>query len=277
MPDPVVKWAGGKRQLLPYIHQWMPKRFRQYYEPFLGGGAVLFDLLPEKAHVSDSNEALIALYLAIRDDPAELMEILTECDQKLQKKHGLDEQKSFYYDIRSQYNACLFAKRYDVKTAAYLLFLNKHCFNGLYRINRQGGFNVPFAGSSRRSFDAANITEMSCYLQHVDLRCCDFERLCTGVQRGDFVFFDSPYAPLQEGSFTAYTKEGFPKEDHVRLAHVFRTLDRRGALCMLTNHDTPLIRKLYKGYSIRTVSVKRLINRDAKKRTGEEVIITNYG
>lgn len=277
MPAPVVKWAGGKRQLLPHIHQWMPKTFRQYYEPFLGGGAVLFDLLPAKAHVSDSNEALITLYQAIRSHPKELMEILSKCDQTLQEKEEDEGKKAFYYAIRNRYNTCLFEKRYDIKTAAYLLFLNKHCFNGLYRTNHQGAFNVPFAGSSRRSFDVQNITEMSHYLQHVDIRCCDFEMLCNEVQSGDFVFLDSPYAPLQEGSFTSYTKEGFPKEDHVRLAHVFHTLDKRGALCMLTNHNTPFIRNLYQGYFIRSVAVKRLINRDAKHRTGEEVIITNYG
>ena len=276
MPVPVVKWAGGKRQLLKYIHEMMPERYGNYYEPFIGGGAVLFDLMPEHAYISDINEALICMYQTIRNQPEELMDILHQYDLRIQAADAKDEQKAIYYEIREEYNEKLQAHTYDAQTAALLIFLNKHCFNGLYRTNRHGGFNVPFANTTRDSFAADNLRAVSDYLQSVEIDCADFEMLCNRAQAGDFVFLDSPYAPLKDDTFTSYTKEGFEKDDHIRLAAQFRAMDERGVQCMLTNHNTDFIRGLYDGYHIRTVQVKRLINRNANDRTGEEVIITNY-
>ena len=157
-----------------------------------------------------------------------------------------------------------------------LVFLNKHCFNGLYRVNGKGLFNVPYNNSIRKSCDRESILAVSRALQGVKILTGDFQRTCDLARKGDFVFLDSPYAPLNPTSFEAYTKEGFDLRSHRRLAEVYAELTGRGCFCMLTNHNTELINELYGKYSRRVVPVKRLINSDAKKRTGEEIIITNY-
>jgi len=167
---------------------------------------------------------------------------------------------------------------YDVELAALFVFLNKHCFNGLYRVNGKGLFNVPYNNSRASSVDEKAIREISKYLQEIEILDGDFEDACKGAKKGDFVFLDSPYAPLNPTSFESYTKEGFDVESHKRLARLFDELTARGCYCMLTNHNTALINELYgnKGYRIDVVSVKRYINSDASNRVGEEVIICNY-
>jgi DNA adenine methylase len=157
-----------------------------------------------------------------------------------------------------------------------LVFLNKHCFNGLYRVNAKGFFNVPYNNSRKPSIDPYNIRLASEALAKADILCGDFSKAVEGAGTGDFVFLDSPYAPLNDTTFEAYTKEGFLEEEHRKLADLFRELDARGCSVMLTNHNTELIRSLYEGHYIDTVSVKRGINSDASKKTGGEVIITNY-
>jgi DNA adenine methylase len=167
---------------------------------------------------------------------------------------------------------------YDVELAALFVFINKHCFNGLYRVNGKGLFNVPYNNSRRSSVAEKTITETSEYLQKVNIIDGDFEVACEDAKKGDFIFIDSPYAPLNPTSFESYTKEGFDIESHKRLAKLFDELTARGCYCMLTNHNTDLINELYgnKGYKIDVVSVKRMINSDASNRVGEEVIICNY-
>lgn len=177
---------------------------------------------------------------------------------------------------RARYNRKLQGAQYDVEAASLFIFLNKHCFNGLYRVNAKGSFNVPYNGSVRPSYDTANLEALSRFLKGVTIGCMDFEEAVLRAISGDFIFFDSPYAPLTASSFEKYTKNGFPMADHLRLARLFRTLSDRGCLLMLTNHDTPLVRELYQGFSIESLPVKRLINRDAAHRTGREVLITNY-
>ena len=167
---------------------------------------------------------------------------------------------------------------FDVELAALFVFINKHCFNGLYRVNGKGLFNVPYNNSRRSSVDEKSIMEISEFLKDVTIISRDFEAACEGAGAGDFVFIDSPYAPLNPTSFESYTKEGFDIESHRRLANLFDELTARGCYCMLTNHNTELINELYgnKGYTIDVVSVKRMINSDASNRVGEEVIICNY-
>lgn len=269
--SPFVKWAGGKRQLLPAIARRMPGQFRDYYEPFVGGGAVFMNFQPHSCHISDLNRALINAYLQIRDDPWQVMTVLTKLDAALTRTGA-----AFYYEARERYNQKLQGAQYDVEAASLFIFLNKHCFNGLYRVNAKGSFNVPYNGSVRPSYDTANLEALSRFLKGVTIGCMDFEEAVLRATSGDFVFFDSPYAPLTASSFEKYTKEGFTTADHLRLAHLFRTLSDRGCLLMLTNHDTPLVRELYQGFSIESLPVKRLINRDAAHRTGREVLITNY-
>lgn len=274
MPSPIIKWAGGKRQLLDRIDARMPEKYGRYYEPFLGGGALFFHLEPERASINDLNPALVNLYKQVRDDLDVYEAVLTEIDQDMPKDKA--EAKVYYYDKRSRYNELLATHTYDTETAALLTFINKHCFNGLYRVNSKGAFNVPYNNSLRASFEPANTEAVSRALGRATLTCGDFEEAVADAKAGDFVFFDSPYAPLNDTSFEAYTKEGFLEKDHRRLAGLYRDLDRRGCLLMLTNHDTPLIHELYASYRIDVVSVSRAINSDASKRHGTEVIVTNY-
>lgn len=270
---PIIKWAGSKRQLLGKIRELLPTTYNRYYEPFIGGGAVLLDLCPDIAVVNDINPELINLYLQVRNNVEDVIRFLTDVDAG----HVLAEDaKEYYYSVREVFNENLGIG--TPEQAARFVYLNKHCFNGLYRVNAKGKFNVPFNGRlAGASFDSDHLREVSATLANsVILMNTDFETAVKEAKEGDFIFFDSPYAPLTPTSFTDYTKEGFSYEDHVRLAKVFKELTNRGCYCMLTNHDTPLIRDLYKDYKIEVVDVRRSINRKGDGRTGKEVIITNY-
>lgn len=270
---PFVKWAGGKRQLLDKISERLPQTYNNYFEPFIGGGAVLFELQSERAVINDINASLINAYRIIANNPNEFIDKIHELDLNIG-----DNGKEYYYSLREHYNDKLMKEEYDVELAALFVFLNKHCFNGLYRVNGKGLFNVPYNNSKKESIDEVSILNVSEYLKKVTILHGDFEAACREAQKGDFVFFDSPYAPLNPTSFEAYTKEGFDVESHERLAKLFDTLTQKGCYCMLTNHNTEFINKLYsnKGYRMDVVSVKRMINSDASKRTGEEIIICNY-
>lgn len=270
---PFVKWAGGKRQLLNQIRERMPENYNNYYEPFVGGGAVVFDLLPKNAVINDINKALINTYRQICNSPDEFLGIINQLDLEM-----WEDGKEYYYSLRERYNDKLILEEYDVELAALFVFINKHCFNGLYRVNSKGLFNVPYNNSRKKSVDEESIYAVSSYLKNITIMNGDFQTACDTANRGDFIFLDSPYAPLNPTSFESYTKEGFDIESHRRLADLFDRLTDRGCYCMLTNHNTELIRELYgnKGYRIDVVSVKRMINSDASNRIGKEVIICNY-
>lgn len=270
---PFVKWAGGKRQLISQIRERMPEKYNDYYEPFVGGGAVIFDLLPANALINDINKALINTYRTICNEPDAFLKEVNRLDDDM-----WEDEKKYYYSIREHYNDKLMRSEYDVELAALFVFINKHCFNGLYRVNGKGLFNVPYNNSRRVSVDEEVIMATSKYLQGVTIIDGDFEQACKNAKKDDFVFIDSPYAPLNPTSFESYTKEGFDIESHKRLAKLYDELTVRGCYCMLTNHNTELINELYgnKGYKIDVVSVKRMINSDASNRVGEEVIICNY-
>lgn len=275
---PFVKWAGGKRQLLPQIKERMPEKYNNYYEPFVGGGAVIFELLPANALINDINKALINAYRQICNAPGAFLKTVKKLDTEMSGKRTEVLSKEYYYSLREHYNDKLMKAEYDVELAALFVFINKHCFNGLYRVNGKGLFNVPYNNSRRASVDENVIMGISEYLHGVTIIDGDFEAACKDAKKGDFVFIDSPYAPLNPTSFESYTKEGFDIESHKRLANLFDELTARGCYCMLTNHNTELINELYgnKGYKIDVVSVKRMINSDASNRVGEEVIICNY-
>ncbi len=268
--SPFVKWAGGKRQLLGEIEKRLPPQYNNYFEPFIGGGAVLFKLQPENATISDSNSYLINAYETIRDNKQELIDLLEDWDNKI-----CDINR--YYEMREKFNEKIRDNKHDVEAAALLIFLNKRCYNGLYRVNSKGFFNVPFNNKTNtKSISKENIMELSDYLKNVDISCCDFEEGISKAKKGDFIFFDSPYAPINPTSFESYTKEGFDIESHKRLSDIFKKLHKKGCYLMLTNHNTPFINDLYKGFNIDVVQVNRIINRKADNRKGEEVIITNY-
>lgn len=270
---PFVKWAGGKRQLIPQIRERMPEKYSDYYEPFVGGGAVIFDILPANALINDINKALINTYRTICNEPDAFLREVNRLDNDM-----WEDGKKYYYSIREHYNDKLMRSEYDVELAALFVFINKHCFNGLYRVNGKGLFNVPYNNSRRVSVDEDVIMATSEYLRGVTIIDGDFEQACKNAKKGDFVFIDSPYAPLNPSSFESYTKEGFDIESHKRLAKLYDELTARGCYCMLTNHNTKLINELYgnKDYKIDVVSVKRMINSDASNRVGEEVIICNF-
>lgn len=270
---PFVKWAGGKRQLLPQIKERMPQEYNNYYEPFVGGGAVTFELLPANALINDINKALMNTYRQICSSPEAFLEEINKIDSGM-----WEDGKEYYYSKREHYNDKLMRSEYDIELAALFVFINKHCFNGLYRVNGKGLFNVPYNNSRGASVDEKTIMNISKYLQGVTIIDGDFELACANAKKTDFVFLDSPYAPLNPTSFESYTKEGFDIESHRRLAKLYDELTARGCYCMLTNHNTELINELYgnKGYKIDVVSVKRMINSDASNRVGEEVIICNY-
>ena len=251
----------------------MPEKYNDYYEPFVGGGAVLFELQPANALINDINKALINTYNIICNEADAFLEAVNRLDEEM-----WEDGKKYYYSVREHYNDKLMKSEYDVELAALFVFINKHCFNGLYRVNGKGLFNVPYNNSRRASADENVIREVSKYLKGVKIINGDFEEACKDAKKGDFVFIDSPYAPLNPTSFESYTKEGFDIESHKRVAKLYDELTGRGCYCMLTNHNTELINELYgnKGYKIDVVSVKRMINSDASNRVGKEVIICNY-
>lgn len=270
---PFVKWAGGKTQLLDRLEVRRPEFYNRYYEPFIGGGALLLDLQPWKAVINDTNEQLVNIYKQLKFDVGSVIAAVNELDSQ-----PCDKER--YLLLRDTYNIKIQTRELSPESAALLIWINKHCFNGLYRVNRKGLFNVPYNGKTiGASIDAENLRNIGYYLRanDIEIRQGDFEAACVDVRPGDFVYFDSPYAPIGDmANFTDYTKEGFLLEDHKRLAALYRRLSDRGVKVMLSNHDVPLVRELYSGFTIESVDVRRAINRDASNRSGKEVIITNY-
>lgn len=275
--QPFVKWAGGKRQLLPEIQQHLPQKFNTYYEPFIGGGALLFELAHNNSIISDNNHVLIDTYIAIREHLNELLPLLDNLQTEHNSFDDKEKAKEFYYDKRKEFNEFILDKDFSLKRNALFMYLNKACFNGLYRVNGKGLFNVPSNQKIKINiYDKDNLKQISDYLQNVQIFNQDFEVTVKNAKQGDLVFFDSPYAPLNPTSFDSYTKEGFSTEEHIRLSNVFKQLSEKGVYCILTNHNTEFIRELYSDFNLFEVDVKRLINRDAKNRTGKELIVTNF-
>ena len=271
---PFVKWAGGKRQIIDKLKKYLPEDFDTYYEPFVGGGALLFELSPQKAVINDSNEELINVYKVL-------------CNEEKFKKmcHALNHYETshseeFYYEIRNKdRNKKSFNRLADYTRAARTIYLNKACFNGLYRVNSKNEFNVPFGKKKKvNTYEGSNLITVSNYLTMNDVKilCCDFEEAVKDAKKGDFIYFDPPY-DSDTSTFNSYTETGFDKDEQRRLAKVYKELDQRGCYVMLSNHNTKLINELYKDYNIHVIEAKRNINSDGKKRGKvEEVIITNY-
>lgn len=270
---PFVKWAGGKTQLLERLKAKMPDSYGRYFEPFIGGGALLLSLQPNDAVINDVNSQLLNVYRQLKADAEAVIKILKEFD-------GVECDKEHYYEMRTKYNEMILSQSLTPESAAMTIWINKHCFNGLYRVNSKGGFNVPFNNKvTGSSMNEENLRGIGQYLSESNIEILegDFEKACEDVKAGDFVYFDSPYVPINKtANFTDYTKDGFTLEDHRRLAALFKKLDKIGAKIMLSNHDVPLVHELYDGYTIENLSVRRFINSDATKRSGKEVIITNY-
>ncbi len=271
---PFVKWAGGKRQIIDKLKKYVPEEFNTYYEPFVGGGALLFELSPKKAVINDSNQELINVYKCL-------------CEEEKFKKmcsvlnhYEANHSEEFFYEIRNKdRNKNTFNRLSDYTRAARTIYLNKACFNGLYRVNSKNEFNVPFGKKAKvNTYEGSNLITVSNYLtmNDIEILCVDFEDSVKNATKGDFIYFDPPY-DSDTSTFNSYTENGFGKEEQVRLAKVFKDLSNRGCYVMLSNHNTKLVNELYKDFNIHVIEAKRNINANGKKRGKvEEVIITNY-
>ena len=271
---PFVKWAGGKRQIIDKLIKYAPKKFNKYYEPFVGGGAFLFELEPKYAVINDYNIELINVYNCIKDKNKykKVLKILDDYEIK--------NSKEFYYEIRNMdRDKSLYNKLSDIEKCARTIYLNKACFNGLYRVNSKNEFNVPFNQKEKvNTYDKDNVELISLYLRNNDITILngDFEDAVKSAKANDFIYFDPPY-DSDTDTFTSYTNNGFNRDDQIRLSEVFKKLDKKGCFVMLSNHNTKLINELYRDYNIHVIMAKRNINSNGKGRgTIEEVIITNY-
>jgi DNA adenine methylase len=262
--QPFLKWAGGKTQLLAQFEPLFPEKIASYCEPFVGGGAVFFHLksrFPEmRARLHDNNPELINCYQVLRDRVEELMRGLDEHRERFRAAG-----KPYYYEVRNQHQLTD-----PIERAARMIFLNKTCYNGLWRVNSRGRFNVP-VGSYRPEtvtlYDPANLVAVSHALAGVSLAVSDFRQTLRAAVPGDFAYIDPPYVPLSAtASFTSYTKEVFGEPEQRELADCFREAARRGVRLMLSNSDTRLVRRLYDGFTIHTVQARRAVNCQATKR-----------
>ena len=270
---PLLKWAGGKRQLLPALIERMPEAYNRYYEPFFGGGALFFELSPCKSIINDYNSKLINFYIVVRDHLNEVIDYLKLYQSEYNALITQKEKNEYYYNKRKEYNDDLAFNELSVKNASLFLFLNKACYNGLYRVNGEGLFNTPSGKRARlKLYNEENIFECSKALAGAKILNVDFEEACKGASKGDFVYFDSPYYD----TFDTYQAGGFSESDHKRLYNLFKRLSDRGVYCLLSNSDTDFIKELYKEYHTEVVPVKRMICCNGTLREGTEVIIRNY-
>lgn len=276
VPKPFVKWAGGKRQLLPILSQHIPQNFDTYFEPFLGGGAVLFHLIHQnlqlKCFASDLNSTLILSYITIRDRVDELIISLEKHSENYSKNT-----EEYYYQIRES------NPKSQIDKVSRLIFLNKTCFNGLYRVNSKGKFNVPIGKYVNPNIvNKENLLAVSDVLQSkgISIKCEDFTTALRRTQKDDFVYLDPPYQPVSStANFTSYTNDNFSYKDQERLLAEFQKLDAKGCKIILSNSKSEEVLDLFSEYSdhIIEINTNRFINSNSKKRTGHtEILIKNY-
>ena len=269
---PVVKWVGGKRQLLSEIRKYTPDPISRYYEPFVGGGAVLFELQPQKAVINDSNKELVNLYEVIKKAPDELIkELKTHKNEEgyFYQLRGLDRDQDVYNELN------------NIQRASRIIYLNKTCYNGLFRVNSSGEFNSPFGRYKNPNIvNEITIRAVSNYLSKNDVRILniDYEKSLANIRKGSFVYFDPPYDPVSgSANFTGYTKGGFDRSEQERLKRVCDWLNEKGVKFLLSNSATDFIRDLYSNYSIAIVQATRAVNSKASGRGKiAEVLIRNY-
>ena len=269
---PVLKWVGGKRQLLDILTDLLPERITTYCEPFVGGGALLFSLQPTNAYVNDINRELIRVYTVIRDNVDELISAL----------HKYKNDAAFFYSVREwDRDKEKYASISDVDKAARILYLNKTCYNGLFRVNNAGEFNSPFGNYRNPNIvNAPILRAVSSYFKAAKIRfsSVDYTQVLDELPKNAFVYLDPPYDPVSDtASFTGYAKGGFTLDDQKRLREYCDKLTSRGIKFMLSNSSTDFIRKQYSAYNINIIQAKRIINSDCTKR-GEidEVVVRNY-
>ncbi|MEG4904450.1 Dam family site-specific DNA-(adenine-N6)-methyltransferase [Microcoleus sp. F10-A1] len=258
---PFLKWAGGKSQMINDLLKFAPNDFDKYIEPFIGGGALYFSLNHSNCIISDLNEELVITYKQVKENVHEILGILSTYQNS----------ETFFYQIRS-----LEAKKLsEVERAARLIYLNKTCFNGLYRVNKKGEFNVPYGKRTGLFYNSETLLRASEYLQNTEIYHLDYkETLKRFAAKGDFIFLDPPYQPVGKYSdFKRYTKEFFYEKDQIELANLFQELTYKGCYVMLTNSDHPFILDLYKDFHIEIIETKRLISSNPNTRTGKDIIV----
>ena len=272
---PYLKWAGGKRQLLPEIRKYIPASFDLYVEPFVGAGAVLFDLQPGRAVINDANRQLIMTYEVIRDDVETLIAAL--------KEHVAKNTKEYYYTVREQdRDSAVFGRLSKTEKAARLIYLNKTCFNGLYRVNSQGLFNVPYGRYKNPAIcEEETLRGIHEYFRNNEVVILngDFAKAARMATPDSFVYFDPPYHSADNSNFTGYQADGFPEAEQLRLRDVMKELTDQGVKCLLSNSDTEFIRKIYKdkAFRVETVTASRTINSNTAGRGKvNEVLIRNW-
>ena len=275
-PKPFVKWVGGKRQLMQVLEDNFPKQFGTYHEPFLGGGAVMFNLLSKEAklscNVSDFNSDLILAYVTIRDKLRKLIESLENHSKNYHK-----DSSEYYYEIRKQ------EPKQQIEKVSRLIFLNRTCFNGLYRVNKKGQFNVPLGRYTNPNIvNKENLTAVSKILQSekIKISCRGFEAVLDDAKKGDLIYFDPPYQPISStANFTSYTHRDFTEKDLERLVDLANQLNSKGCHVLLSNSNSKIVKDSFseKHWSISEINANRAINSNAQKRTGhKEIIIKNY-
>lgn len=272
LPDivaaPIIKWVGGKSRLMPELHARMPEQYGRYYEPFAGGAALFFRTAPRRAVLSDSNADLITLYTAVQKDVASVIKRL--------QHHRDEHDETHYYAMRAAWNEDHDTWNRADRAAAFI-YLNKTCFNGLWRVNRSGDFNVPIGRYTDPPICVPDALRAAhAVLSRTELRIGDYQGAIADAVRGDFLYFDPPYDPVTPtANFTSYSAIGFDADDQRALAETARKLVARGCKVMLSNSDTPFIRSIYKGFTIDRVKCARAINSNAAKRGDvDEVIVT---
>jgi DNA adenine methylase len=271
---PFLKWAGGKQQLIPQLEELFPHSFERYFEPFVGAAAVFFHLWhtgrsSEQVFLSDDNEELINTYQVVRSKVEKLIDVLAIH----QKRHN----KEYYYEVRALDRQDV--QLSDIERAARTIYLNKTCYNGLYRVNSRGQFNVPIGSyKNPQILNEGILRAASIALQHSSIEARDFREIVTLARPGDFLYFDPPYDPLSKtASFTSYTAVDFRDDDQRDLADVFRQLTKKGCLCMLSNSATPFVLDLYRGFRVETVWARRAVNSQGDGRGAvQEVVVLNY-
>lgn len=285
---PFLKWAGGKKQLLNEIQKYYPfadnPNITKYAEPFVGGGAVLFDILNKfnlsEIYISDMNQDLIDTYLVVKDNCTELIELLTNIENEYLSLDQ-EEQETFYYSARDKFNNLRSEQKAEDITykSALMIFLNKACFNGLFRVNQKGIFNTPFGFAKHPVTDKDNLIKVSEKLKNATIKCADFRDCKSFIDENTFVYFDPPYRPLTKSAFfTAYTQTGFNDIDQFELAILIHNIHKKGAKFLLSNSDTgdSFLETLYFLHYINKIEAKRAINKDASKRGKvSELLISN--
>lgn len=291
---PFVKWAGGKGQLLEFLKSHLPdgigSKINKYAEPFVGGGALLFALLSEytfeEVYICDNNKELINTYFVIKDNCSELIQQLSDMQNRYAECANEEEKQTYYYVQRDRYNTLNLSKDTSIEKAALFIFINKTCFNGLYRVNKKGCYNVPFGKHANPTIcDTDNLLKISSMLQNVIIRSCDYHDVLNFADENTLIYFDPPYRPLNSTSgFTSYTEDQFTDQNQIELSETYKKLSDMGAKLMLSNSDPHNVDEnddffddLYAGFTVLRVEASRVINSKASSRGKiKELLIKNY-